>query len=407
MISGGFLFHAKGLGFPCRKHTRSRMNPKPELPAPDDTSARHSRAVAAHIAGLIDESGGSIPLYAPGLGYYSAGATKLGAGGDFVTAPEVSPLFGRVLARQSAGVLEQTGGDILEFGAGSGALAVPAIRKLRDLDTLPGRYLILEVSADLRERQSDRITRELPWFADRIEWVDGMPSGFRGVVIANEVADAMPVERFRIDNDEIQRASVRSSSHGFEWCFVEAPPQLADAVRKIESSLGMPLPHGYVSEVSLAVDKWMRELCASVDAGAIFIIDYGLPRREYYAPGRGSGWLRCHFRHRAHDDPLVLPGIQDVTAWVDFTTVAEAAVESGARVAGFMAQAHFLMLGGLEDELADFSDLPVEAQVALSGQVKRLTLPAEMGENFKCIGLTRGAIDAPPVFAASGRTHIL
>ncbi len=391
------------------------MNPKPELPAPDDASARHSRDVALHIASLIDDAGGSIPfsafmqeaLYAPGLGYYSAGATKLGAAGDFVTAPEISPLFGHVIARQSMGVLAQTDGGILEFGAGSGALAVSVIQKLRSLDALPQHYLILEVSADLRNRQSDRFRRELPWFADRIRWIDALPSGFEGVVIANEVVDAMPVERFRIEGSGIQRACVQCSNEGFTWHFEAATRQLEKAVREIESSIAMPLPEGYVSEVSLAVDEWIRELCASLKQGAIFIIDYGLPRREYYAPDRNSGWLRCHFRHRAHEDPLILPGIQDVTAWVDFTALANAAADCGARIDGYLTQAHFLMQGGLAEELAEFANLPLEEQVELSGQVKRLTLPAEMGENFKCMGLSLGAIDVPPVFAASGRTHVL
>ena len=391
------------------------MNPKPELPAPDQASARHSRDVARHIADLIGDAGGSIPfstfmheaLYAPGLGYYSASAAKLGASGDFVTAPEISPLFGRVIARQSAGVLEQTAGDVLELGAGSGALAVSVLQKLKGLDALPGRYLILDVSPDLRERQADLFERELPWFAAHIAWIDELPTGFRGVVIANEVADALPVERFRIEGDAVQRACVVQSSAGFEWRYETAPTVLERAVREIEVSIGVALPHGYVSEVSPAVGAWTGDLCRSVEKAALFIVDYGLPRREYYAPDRRTGWLRCHFRHRAHDDPLILPGIQDLTAWVDFTAVAEAAVDSGARVDGYMTQAHFLMHGGLEEELTGFADLPPEGQVALSGQVKRLTLPAEMGENFKCIGLSRGAVDAPPVFRASDRTQFL
>ena len=392
------------------------MNPKPELPVPDEASARHSRDVATHIAHLIGESGGRIPfstfmqeaLYAPGLGYYTAGARKLGADGDFVTAPEISPLFGYVLARQSADVLVQIdGASILEAGAGSGALAVSVLKKLRVLDTLPARYLILDVSADLRERQADRFRRELPWFVDRIEWIDDLPSDFRGVVLANEVIDALPVERFRIQGDEVHRACVQWSNDRFDWCLEQAPPVLDRAVRNIESSLDAPLAPGYVSEVSLAADTWTRDLCAAVKEGAIFICDYGLSRREYYAPDRDSGWLRCHFRHRAHDDPLILPGIQDLTAWVDFSTIAGAAVDAGAAVAGFMTQAHFLMQGGLEAELTGFADVPLEAQVAMSGEIKRLTLPAEMGENFKCIGLVCGAIDAPSVFGMSDRTHTL
>ena len=391
------------------------MNPKPELPKPDDASARHSRNVAAYIASLIGESGGSIPfatymheaLYAPGLGYYAAGPTKLGPAGDFVTAPEISPLFGYVIARQSMGVLAQTAGEILELGAGTGTLAVSVLQKLKQLNALPSRYLILEASADLRERQADRFRQELPWFEDKIDWIDELPADFQGVMLANEVADALPVERFRIDGDTVQRACVRFVNDAFEWSYEAASPPLQRAVADIEVSLGTSLPDGYESEVSLAVDTWVSDLCRAMSAGAIFIIDYGLPRTEYYAPDRHSGWLRCHFRHRAHSDPLILPGIQDLTAWVDFTRVAAAAVDGGAEVAGYLSQAHFLMLGGLEEELAEFAELPMQKQVEVSAEVKRLTLPAEMGENFKCIGLIRGAIEAPPVFGASDRTHVL
>ena len=391
------------------------MNPKPELPKPDDASARHSRNVAAYIASLIGESGGSIPfatfmheaLYAPGLGYYAAGPTKLGAAGDCVTAPEISPLFGYVIARQSMGVLAQTAGEILELGAGTGTLAVSVLQKLKQLNALPSRYLILEASADLRERQADRFRQELPWFEDKIDWIDELPADFQGVMLANEVADALPVERFRIDGDTVQRACVRFVNDAFEWSYEAASPPLQRAVADIEVSLGTSLPDGYESEVSLAVDTWVSDLCRAMSAGAIFIIDYGLPRTEYYAPDRHSGWLRCHFRHRAHSDPLILPGIQDLTAWVDFTRVAAAAVDGGAEVAGYLSQAHFLMLGGLEEELAEFAELPMQKQVEVSAEVKRLTLPAEMGENFKCIGLIRGAIEAPPVFGASDRTHVL
>jgi len=396
------------------------MQTKPEsrtgLPEPDAESAAHSERVAAHIIDVIGQSGGSISfaefmqhaLYAPGLGYYSAGSKKLGADGDFVTAPEISPLFGRVLARQTAFVLEQLGsGDLLEPGAGSGALAVSILSKLGELGALPDRYMILEVSADLKERQEARIRRECPQHLDRVEWISELPGNFTGVVIANEVADAIPVERFRIHDNAVMQARVTTDGVSFTWQYVAAPELLRHAVRHIEADIGRTLTNGYESEVSPGLKNWVTDLSSSLGEGAVLLIDYGVTRREYYAPERGQGWLRCHFRHHAHDDPLILPGIQDLTAWVDFSAVAEAASDAGMTVAGYVTQAHLLMAGGLEEELADFTSLPVANQVELSGQVKLLTLPAEMGENFKCIGLCRGDILSPPALVASDRAHLL
>jgi len=394
------------------------MDPTPEsqrgLPEPDPAGAAHSNAVAQHVRGRIAAAGGSISfaefmqevLYAPSLGYYSAGASKLGAAGDFVTAPEISPLFGRVVACQAAFVLEQLdGGDILEPGAGSGALAVSILTKLAELDELPERYLILEVSADLRERQETRFRREIPQFMERVSWISQLPENFCGVVIANEVADAIPVERFRIDGGKIMQARIGVADDLFAWCFSAAPDYLEAAVREIEADIGHQLADGYESEVSPGLAGWMDDLSKRVERGLILLIDYGVTRSEYYAPDRHSGWLRCHFRHHAHSDPLILPGIQDLTSWVDFSLVAAAATNM--QVAGYITQAHFLMNGGLEAELADFPNLPLEQQVEVSGQVKMLTLPAEMGENFKCIGLAGGDINWPPAFDTTDRAHLL
>lgn len=387
-----------------------------DLPKPDAISASHSLKVAAAIRAAIDAGGGSISfaefmqhaLYAPGLGYYSAGAAKLGAAGDFVTAPEISPLFGAVLARQSAIVLEQLGGgDMLEPGAGTGALAVSMLSKLGTLGSLPERYLILEVSPDLQERQKKRLRAEAPEYLSRVSWITNLPTDFSGVVVANEVADALPVERFRIHERKVLQARVAVEDSRFSWAYAEAPPALEDAVRSIEADLGVEFDEGYESEVSLSVHHWVSELANAVSSGLVFMIDYGLSRREYYARERNQGWLRCHFRHRAHNDPLILPGIQDLTSWVDFTAVAEAASSAGMTVAGYVTQADLLLSGGLEEELADFTARPVAEQAKLSGQVKLLTLPAEMGENFKCIGLSRGDFVAPPGLTASDRTHRL
>jgi SAM-dependent MidA family methyltransferase len=387
-----------------------------ELPEPDTGSAAHSQQVAACIRTAIEAAGGSISfaeymqlaLYAPGLGYYSAGTTKLGAGGDFVTAPEISPLFGRVLARQSAEVLEQLGGgDVFEPGAGGGSLAISMLEKLDQLGALPNRYLILEVSADLKSRQEALFRSKAPNYLNRVSWVSEFPQGFRGVVVANEVADAMPVERFLIRDRGVLQARVAIEENGFCWCYDQAPQLLCDAVREIESEIGAGFSDGYESEVSLALGNWVADLTESIEKGFVFLIDYGTTRREYYAPDRHQGWLRCHFRHRAHNNPLILPGIQDLTSWVDFSAVAQAAVATGMTVAGYVTQAHLLVNGGLDLELADFLSWPVERQVTLSGQVKLLTLPAEMGENFKCIGLARGDVAVPPALLISDKAHLL
>lgn len=386
------------------------------LPEPDALSAAHCQQLTDHIRAAIEQSGGRISfaefmqhaLYAPGLGYYTAGTTKLGADGDFVTAPEISPLFGRVLARQCAFVLEQLeNGNVFELGAGSGALAVSMLGKLEELDALPERYLILEVSADLKERQEARIRQECPQHIERVEWVAEFPADFIGVVVANEVADALPVERFRIAGEEVLQAGVEMDGPAFAWCYRAASEQLGRAVRNIESDIGYSLDDGYESEVSPGLTNWITELSSSVKEGVILLIDYGVSRREYYSPERRQGWLRCHFRHHAHNDPLILPGIQDITCWVDFSAVAKAASITGMNVAGYATQAHLLMDGGLEQELTDFTSLSVAKQVELSRQVKLLTLPAEMGENFKCIGLQRGKSLPPPALSRMDRAHLL
>ena len=387
-----------------------------QLPAPDAASEAHSALVGAHIRELISENGGQISfaeymhevLYAPGLGYYSAGATKFGAAGDFVTAPEVSPVFGAILARQCAGTIKALDAPaILELGAGSGRLAVEVLGALARLDALPERYDILEVSADLRERQESLIRREIPDFAARVRWLDELPSGHEGIVIANEVLDALPVERFVRQGDGVSQICIATDDK--QLIAVERPASglLEAAILAIEDDLGHRLPDGYASEVCLAAEPWVRDLAAVLDRGIVFLFDYGISRRDYYAGDRSGGWLRCHFRHHAHNDPLILPGIQDLTAWVDFSGIAGAAHAAGLDIAGFVSQAQFLVGGGLDAELAGISDLPHDAQLELSRQVKLLTLPGEMGENFKCLGLSRGQVEIPGALLAADRTATL
>ncbi len=386
------------------------------LPQPDEISARHSVLVGEHLQQKIEVAGGSISfaefmheaLYASELGYYSAGSTKFGAGGDFITAPEVSVVFGRVLARQSAEALREIeNGEILEIGAGSGKLAIDMLSALETLDSLPQRYNILEVSPDLQDRQQRRLGEELPHLVDRIRWLSDLPEEFDGVVVANEVLDSLPVERFVRRANGVAQLCVAFEDGAFVWKEREATDRLAYAVASVEADTGTALTDGYTSEVSLAAPAWVSELARSLGTGIAFLFDYGVSRREYYAPDRSDGWLRCHFRHHAHNDPLVYPGIQDLTAWVDFSSIAGAAVDSGLEILGYQTQSQFLVGGGLAREMEGFTELPLEQQVKLSGEIKTLTLPGEMGENFKCIALGRGVIETPSALHFADRTQTL
>jgi SAM-dependent MidA family methyltransferase len=370
----------------------------------------HSERVSAHIRDFIAAHGGVIgfdaymrlALYAPGLGYYSAGAAKLGGDGDFVTAPEISSLFSRCVARQAAEILRMTGGDLLELGAGLGTLAADVLAELAALDCLPDRYLILEVSADLAERQRARLAQLPASLARRVQWLERWPERpLRGVVLANEVLDAMPVERFVLRDAagerRVRALGVASAGAGFEWRETAADPELAHAVAGILDSLPAPLPAGYVSEVCLAFQPWIASLASQLEEGVALLIDYGLPRAHLYHPQRVAGTLRCHFRHRAHDDPFVNVGLQDITAWVDFTRVAQAADSAGLDVLGFATQAAFLIGAGMESLLSTEMQLAAEdlqRQAQLAGEARRLMLPGEMGEIFKAIALGRG-FDSP------------
>lgn len=386
------------------------------LPDLDPVSKTQSERCAAYIRERISDAGGSISfaefmhyaLYGPSLGYYVAGAAKFGEAGDFITAPEISPVFGRVIARQCAPVLGHIGNaSMLEFGAGSGRLAADLMSGLVDLDSIPERYSIVEVSPDLRERQQALIERELPELASRFEWLDRMPEAHRGVIVANELLDALPVERFVLREDSVRQ--LRVADEAGEFVFVEevAPEVLDTAVRSIEQELGARLPANYVSEVSLSAPGWISDMADTLEQGVALLFDYGVSRREYYAPDRDEGWLRCHFRHRVHSDPLILVGVQDLTAWVDFSAIATAAGNRNLDIQGYVSQAQFLLAGGLNEEMQQFANLSPGSQLELSKQIKMLTLPGEMGENVKCIGLSRGDVPRIDAFSSADRTHTL
>ncbi len=373
-----------------------------ELPEPDADARAHCSRVRAAISDAIRTAGGAIPfsdymrltLYAPGLGYYRAGAEKFGAGGDFVTAPDVSPLFGTVIARQAAQVLHQTGGDtFLELGAGSGRLALQILRQLAEANQLPERYLILEISAELAARQRALLATE-PGIKERVEWLDHLPEKpLRGVILANEVADALPVECFRYRKGRIARLGVREVDGQFAWCDMPAPTWLADRAGALAERHGWR--DGYISEVCPDLAPWIAGLASLLERGMVLLFDYGLPEREYYHPQRSMGTLMCHYRHRAHEDPFLWPGLCDITAWVDFTALARAAKTAGLVAAGFTTQANFLLGGGIVETLTLAGN--ERERLQLAGEIKRLTLPSEMGEAFKAIALTR-ACDPPPAF---------
>lgn len=373
--------------------------PAPEERALSDRLAGVIRAEIASAGGAIDFSRFmELALYVPGLGYYSGDRQKFGAAGDFVTAPELGSVFARCLARQCHQILDHLkGGDILEAGAGSGRLVAELLAELERLGRLPERYFILELSAGLRARQAETIYQRIPHIAGRVQWLDRLPVRFRGIVLGNEVLDAMPVERFRVTADGIRQLRVGTRGHGYEWR--ERPAD--EAIRaRIEP---LRLPVGYESEIGLAAEGWVRSIADVLDAGALLLIDYGFPRGEYYHPQRSMGTLMCHYRHRAHSDPLVLVGLQDITAHVDFTAVAAAGSAAGLELFGYTSQVMFLLGCGL-DEIASASDpTDVRAHLVLTTEIKKLTLPSEMGELFKVIALGRDLPDKLTGFRLQGR----
>ena len=325
-----------------------------------------------------------LALYAPGVGYYSAGSVKLGPSGDFVTAPEVSDLFSRCVARQCAQILAETGGEILELGAGTGRMAATILQALEELGELPDRYAILEVSADLADRQRTRIQQLPPALRERVVWLDRLPqTPIRGVILANEVLDALPFQRFRVQSGSARPLGVGLEGDSFVWR--EKPNGVA--TRSLLKDLPFALPDGYVSELCPRLEPWIAGVGQCLGQGILLLFDYGLPRAHYYHPQRTDGTLRCYFKQRAHDDPFINVAVQDITAWVDFTRVAEAAVAAELEVAGFATQAAFLLGTGIEALTAEATE-PLE-RARLAGEARRLLLPGEMGESFKAMALCR------------------
>jgi SAM-dependent MidA family methyltransferase len=374
------------------------------LPLPSPEAQAHSDQLRDLIHQDIVRQGGWIPfsrfmelaLYAPGMGYYSAGARKFGAAGDFVTAPEISALFGRTLARQLVEIMAQSTPHIIELGAGSGKLAVDILSELERQNSLPDRYDILEVSADLRERQQALLQARLPHLINRVHWLDTPPDSISGVLIANEVLDALPVHLVRWSDAIIFERGVASKGENFVW-----QERLPASSMLLEIAQQIKVPDDTLSDVSLAVRGLVSSLSERLHQGVLLFIDYGFGAREYYHPQRTQGTLMCHYRHHAHDDPFFLPGLQDITAHIDFTAVAEAAIDAGLHLYGYTTQAYFLINSGITDLLAETNSENIRDYLPLSAQLQKLTSPAEMGELFKIIALGKG-MDMPLCGFVSG-----
>jgi SAM-dependent MidA family methyltransferase len=362
-----------------------------------------------HICRRIEAEDGWIPfavfmdlaLYAPALGYYVAGSRKFGAGGDFVTAPEMTPLFGQALAYQVAQILDATGGGIIELGAGTGALAVSMMEELERLGSLPECYSFFEPSPELSQRQCQRVRGSLPATFDRFKWIDRLPDRFVGAVIGNEVLDALPVHVLAWRDEGLFERGVAIRNGTLVW---EERPA-SEALRALAEPISVTAP--YVSEICPAARGLIDRLGHLIERGAAILIDYGFPRAEFYHPQRDRGTLMCHYRHHVHDDPFYLLGLQDVTSHVDFTAIAEAASDTGCQLAGYTALAQFLLNCGITELLARTPAEQAAAYLRRAAPVQKLLSPAEMGELFKVIALSRG-IDTPLLgFRVGDRSGIL
>lgn len=363
------------------------------LPIPDPVAKQLSDELRSHIIAEIEKSGAisfarfmELALYTPGLGYYQNALKKFGKEGDFVTAPEISPLFSYCIANQCAEILNyMKGGDIVEFGAGSGVMAADILCALKEKNQLPQHYYILELSGFLKSAQRETIEKKIPDYIDRVVWLTALPENpIRGVVLANEVLDAMPTHQFIYKNNTIHECGVTINHNEFENNILEKENlDLISAVEKYNISFS----ENYVSEINLYLPGWIKSISTFLSQGAVLIIDYGFPRHEYYHSDRSMGTVMCHYRHHAHANPLVLPGIQDITAHVDFTAIAESAIENQFSVAGFTNQAAFLINCGLLELISETAD--EKKRFLQNQQILQLTSPNEMGELFKVIGLSK------------------
>ncbi|WP_010090458.1 class I SAM-dependent methyltransferase [Burkholderia ubonensis] len=401
------------------------MNPKAHepasLPAPGPDALAQSETLAAQLRGEIAAAGGWLPfdrfmeraLYAPGLGYYSGGARKFGRraddGSDFVTAPELSPLFAQTLARPVAQALAASGTRrVMEFGAGTGKLAAGLLAALDALAAELDEYLIVDLSGELRERQRDTIAAAAPGLASKVRWLDALPERFEGVVVGNEVLDAMPVRLFaKADGAWRERGVALDARQAFVFEDRPAAPAASADLPPALAALDADAGDGYVTETHEAALAFTRTVCTMLARGAVLLIDYGFPAHEYYHPQRDRGTLMCHYRHRAHDDPFLYPGLQDITAHVEFSGIYAAGVATGADLLGYTSQARFLLNAGITDVLAAIDPSDVHAFLPAANAVQKLISEAEMGELFKVIAFSRGLDGTLDAFARGDRSHAL
>lgn len=386
-------------------------SPASALPPPDPDAQATSRALADAIADRIEAAGGwisfadymDLALHLPGLGYYAGGSRKFGEEGDFVTAPELTPLFGQALARQVAQVMAASAPRVLEVGAGSGKLAVDLLLALEALGCAPERYDILELSGELAARQRAAIMEAAPHLASRVTWLSALPEDFSGCVVANELLDALPAHAVAWRAEGLMERCVALTDTGFVWAERPATGEVLAALEGIAPPPVAP----YESEVGLAARAWVAEWGHRLSAGALLLIDYGYPRSEFYAPQRDRGTLRCHYRHRAHDNPFSWPGLSDITAHVDFTAMADAGCDAGLSVLGYAPQATFLVNCGIGELLQARQEAGGEQAMRAAGAVRMLLSPAEMGEMFKVIALGRGLSEPLLGFMRGDRLHTL
>ena len=391
-----------------------------KLPKPDPDALAYSAALKRRIGDEIESAGGwigfdrfmELALYAPGMGYYSGGARKFGASGDFVTAPEISSAFSRTLAAQAVQILALSAPQMIEVGAGSGRLAADLLLELERRVALPERYGILDLSGELRERQRATIGQRAAHLLERVNWLDRLPERFDGLVLANEVLDAMPVHLVRWGNEfeDLENPAIFERGVGWkndEFVWSDRPAE----VRVLERAKALGIEHppapGYLSEIGLASTDWTAAWGSILGKGALLLIDYGFPRHEYYHWQRDAGTLMCHYRHHAHGEPFYLPGLQDITAHVDFTAIVESGFAAGLDLLGYTTQATFLLNCGLTEILArtpaeDYLNYLPQAQAA-----QKLISPAEMGELFKVIALGKGIDEKLIGFAQGDRSATL
>lgn len=363
------------------------------LPEPSAEALEQSARLVEQVRREIAAAGGFLPfsrimemlLYTPGLGYYSGGSAKFGEAGDFVTAPELTPLFGQTVAQQVAQVLRQTGGSVLEFGAGTGKLARDVLLALDAAGVLPDQYGILDLSGDLRARQAETLEVLPPALKDRVVWLNSLPDSFTGVMLGNEVLDAMPVELISKQKGEWRLRGIGWSENGFCWLEQDLPP---GPLRQQAEQLAVP--DDYVTELCPAAQGYIQSLAERLQAGLILLVDYGFGASEYYHPQRNRGTLMCHYRHHAHDNPLLYPGLQDITAHADFSAVARAGIAAGLQLLGYTTQAHFLINAGITQLLMSVDPRDTARYLPLASAAQKLMSPAEMGELFKVIALGKG-----------------